>query len=72
MPIIRSGGVSITVAARMTSLPKCGERFRSSIVKMYVMPALNPVKPRSLGVSAVIFGQKRIRANGLLARCLGR
>jgi len=57
MPIIRSGGVSITVAARMTSLPKFGERFRSSIVKMYVMPALKPVKPKSLGVSAVIFGQ---------------
>ena len=57
MPIIRSGGVSITVAARMTSFPKLGLRFRSSIVKMYVMPALKPVKPKSLGVSAVIFGQ---------------
>ena len=34
MPIIRSGGVSITVAARMTSFPKFGERFRSSMVKM--------------------------------------
>ena len=27
------GGVSITVAARMTSFPKLGERFLSSMVK---------------------------------------
>ena len=33
IPHMSMGGVSITVAARMTSLPKFGERFRSSIVK---------------------------------------
>ena len=34
MPIMRIGGVSITVAGRTTSLPKLGLRLRSSIVKM--------------------------------------
>jgi hypothetical protein len=72
MPQIRMGGVSITVAARMTSLPKFGERFRSSMVKTYVMPALKPVKPKSLGVCASVFGQKRILATERLARCLGK
>jgi len=33
MPITRIGGVSITVAGRITSLPKFGLRFRSSMVK---------------------------------------
>ena len=66
------GGVSTTVAARMTSLPKFGDRFLSSMVKTKVMPALKPVKPKSIGVCASVFGQKRIRATFLLARCLGR
>jgi len=43
MPQMRIGGVSMTVAARMTSLPKFGLRLRSSMVKTYVMPALKPV-----------------------------
>ena len=33
MPQTRIGGVSTTVAARMTSLPKLGLRFRSSMAK---------------------------------------
>ncbi len=57
MPQMRIGGVSMTVAARMTSLPKLGERFRSSMVKTYVMPALKPVNPKSLGVCASVSGQ---------------
>ena len=57
MPQMRMGGVSMIVAARMTSLPKFGDRFRSSMVKTYVMPALNPVKPRSLGVGDWVCGQ---------------
>ena len=40
IPTMRIGGVSITVAGRTTSLPKFGLRFRSSIAKTYVIPAL--------------------------------
>ena len=69
---MRIGGVSMIVAARMTSLPKFGLRFRSSMVKTYVMPALKPVNPKSLGVCESVFGQKRIRATVRLARCLGK
>ena len=57
MPQMRIGGVSMIVAARATSLPKFGLRLRSSMVKTYVMPALNPVKPRSLGVGDWVCGQ---------------
>ena len=60
------------VAARMTSLPKFGERFLSSMAKTYVMPALYAEKPKSLGESDFIFGQYRIRAIGFLARFLGK
>jgi hypothetical protein len=72
MPQTMIGGVSSMVAARMTSLPKFGERFRSSMVKTYVMPALYAEKPSNLGESDSIFGQYRIRATGLLARFLGK
>jgi hypothetical protein len=62
----------MTVAARMISLPKLGLRFRSSMVKTYVMPALKPVKPRSFGVGESVFGQNLILATVRLARCLGK